>query len=326
LVATLTRVLVTGANGFIGRRLTSWLDRGGYSVLAAVRDDGPSSVLSVETIKVGDVRRSPNWAPALTGVDAVVHLAARAHVTSEDEVSPLGAFRAANLLPTIELFKVCQQAAVRRFVFVSSIGVNGVSTRIAPFREDDIPQPVEPYAVSKWEAEQALRALMTQGPTELVVVRPALTYGPHAKGNLLRLMRLIDNEWPIPIGSLSASRSLLGISNLCDLLLRCVENPAAANQLFLAADPQPISMKQLIVTLSGLMHRRARLVRVPAGLLKVLGACVGKLTEVNRLLESLEIDSSKARMTLGWQPIAAFEPDLQEMVAAYVSSKGGTAK
>jgi nucleoside-diphosphate-sugar epimerase len=203
--------------------------------------------------------------------------------------------------------------------------VNGVSTDLAPFREGDTPQPAEPYAVSKWEAERALAALVTRGSTELAVVRPALTYGPYVKGNFLRLMRLIDSGWPMPLGSLSASRSFLGITNLCDLLLRCVNNPSAANQLFLAADPRPISTKQFIVALSDLMHRRTRLVRVPTRLLKTMGACVGKLTEVNRLVESLEVDSSKARTILGWQPNPDPGSDMQDMVRAYLCTENPTA-
>lgn len=316
------RILVTGAGGFIGKRLTSFLDFAGYPVRATIRDEQGQPLPAGEIVKLGNIGNVLNWSSVVDNIDAVIHLAARAHVTAAAQKNSLEAFRAINLRPTMSLFKACQRAGVARFVFVSSIGVNGVVTATSPFRESDLPRPVEPYAVSKWETEQALRSLTTTSSTELVIVRPALTYGPGAKGNFLRLMSLIDQGWPIPFGSLSAKRSFLGVTGLCDLLLRCAEHPRASNQLFLAADSPSISTKQLILALSDLLHRRSRMIRVPIPILKTLAACTGRSSDMGRLLGSLEVDSSKAKTLLGWQATMAIDSDLKEMAAAYMTSKG----
>jgi nucleoside-diphosphate-sugar epimerase len=314
-------ILVTGADGFIGRSLIPMLGGIGHTVLASVRGLETPRPGSVDTIQTGDLRARPDWSEALKGVAAVVHLAGRAHVIQERESAPISAFRAVNTQPTAELFEACQRAAVSRFVFVSTIGVNGTSTRGRAFTEIDEPNPAEPYAVSKWEAEQALLQLAAKGATQLVILRPTLIYGPHAKGNFLRLMALVDKGWPLPFGSLSATRSLLGLTNFCWLIARCLRHSFPTPEIYVAADPQPFSTRELILALGVAMNRKVRLVRLPTRLLTIMGSSIGQRSAVERLITSLEVDSSKARTTLNWQPKLSFEAELQAMVDEYLRSK-----
>jgi nucleoside-diphosphate-sugar epimerase len=323
-MSPLNRILVTGAGGFVGRALLPHLHRAGASVIAAVREQRPDLDLPGQTIRMGDLTALPDWGPILRQVDAVIHLAARAHVTSEHAPHPLAEFRAANVAPALSLFTACQQASLARFVFVSSIGVNGVLSPGSAFRETDRPNPVEPYAISKWEAEQALLEQASRGSTELVIVRPVLIYGPHAKGNLLRLMRWIDSGWPLPFGSLRSARSLLGLGNFCDLLNLCVTHPSAGNQLFVAADAQSTSTQGLIAAIAEEMNRKVRLAKLPPGILRLAGSAIGTRSEMNRLVGSLEVDASKARVMLNWRSAPIFSTDLRAMVDQYlVAARNG---
>jgi nucleoside-diphosphate-sugar epimerase len=290
----------------------------GASVLAAVRQQSAHRPEGVETVCIGDLREWWGWHATLTNVDAVIHLAARAHVIAEKASDPLAAFREANVKPTANLFKACQAVGVKRFVFVSTIGVNGVATEEKPFQEGDAPNPTEPYAISKWEAEQELSALASRGATELVIVRPALVYGPGAKGNFLRLMRLVNSGWPLPLGAVTATRSILSVTNLCDLLGRCAHHTAAAGQVFVAADREPILTRDLMVTIALLMKRRARLVRIAPRLLVRIGHLSGFGAAIDRLTASLEVDSSRARKLLDWNGDGNMERDMRRMVGDFL--------
>jgi nucleoside-diphosphate-sugar epimerase len=297
----LTGLLVTGAEGFVGRELLKATRSAGMTVRAAVRD------------------RGPDLQDAVSGVDAVIHLAARAHVVDERAHSPIDAFRAVNVDPTLRLFRACQASGVRRFVFVSSIGVNGVMTGNKAFSEGDIALPVEPYAVSKWEAECGLQDLASKGITELVIVRPSLIYGPHAKGNFARLLRLVRSGWPLPLGSIKAKRSILSVSNLCDLLVRCVRRPEAAGQVFVAADREPIATRDLIIAIADIMRRPARMLSIPPSILNLAGRLTGYGAEVNRLTHSLEVNSSKAQALLNWRNDENRQYDLTRMVETFLA-------
>lgn len=314
------RVLVTGAEGFVGRSLTASLQSAGTSVLGAIRSQHSTSTPTVETVVTGDLRDDPNWADILKDVNCVIHLAARAHVTHDRASNPIAEFRAVNVLPTVKLFKACQMAAVGRFIFVSSIGVNGTFTR-QPFVESDAPKPTEPYAISKFEAEHDLQELVTDGPTKLIIIRPALIYGRGAKGNFLRLMRWIDSGWPMPFAAITAKRSFLGLSNFCDLLIRCLEAPLKGQQLFVASDPASVTTPDFIRRIAEAMHRNSRLIAVPLGVLKAAGSLLGRSSEINRLIGSLEVDASKARRTLNWNPDADSSADIEAMVDAYLRAK-----
>jgi nucleoside-diphosphate-sugar epimerase len=313
-----TRILVTGADGFVGRALVSKLVSAGDAVRGTMRrDDSPHPP---NVVPVGDLRDFRGWPALLEGVDTVVHLAARAHVTNEKSDDPLAKFRAVNVWPTIALFKSCQQASVSRFVFISSIGVNGVMTSSSPFNESDLPNPSDPYAQSKFEAELGLSNIVESGPTDLVVLRPALIYGPHVKGNLLRLMRWVDRGCPIPLVARDSSRSLLGLDKFCELVALCIAHPAARNQVFVASDEQPISARELVLAIGQAMRRKVRLVRVPRSLLSVLGSMVGKRAELDRFSGSLEVDPSKAKKLLNWNCGGDITPELNSMVQVYLDA------
>jgi len=317
----LTRILVTGAEGFVGRSLTANLQRHGASVIGAIRSENAASSLSLETAVTGDIRLRPDWDALLRGADGVVHLAARAHVTRDRASNPIAQFRAVNVMPAVELFRACQRNGVERFIFISSIGVNGAFTRGRPFLESDVPNPVEPYAISKWEAEQELSKAVIDGSTKLVVIRPSLIYGQGVKGNFLRLMHLIDSGWPLPFAAITAKRSFLGLSDFCDLLRRCLEAPLNAQQLFVAADPAAMSTPDLIRRIADAMHSQPKMVAVPLGVLKIAGSLFGRRSEIERLVGPLEVNASKARITLDWQPNADCARDVEAMVEAYAKAK-----
>lgn len=314
-------VLITGADGFVGRELTRSMHEAGASVVAAVRQHSTHGPAGVKTACVGDLREWRDWDATLTSVDAVIHLAARAHVIAERASDPLDAFRETNVKPTINLFSACQTLGVKRFVFVSTIGVNGIATQERPFQDEDAPHPTEPYAISKWEAEQKLNELASRGGTELVIVRPTLIYGPSTKGNFLRLMRLVQSGWPLPLGAMTAKRSILSLTNFCDLLAACIHHKAAAGQIFLAADRKPVATRDLIVNIADLMKRRVRLVRVAPRILKQIGHLSGFGAEIDRLTASLEVDSSRTRTLLDWNGDANCELDMKRMVDEFLNGR-----
>jgi nucleoside-diphosphate-sugar epimerase len=309
------RVLVTGANGFVGRALVETLRSSDVDVICAVRGDGlkPNAGPTVS----GDLCTIDDWQRRLAGVDSVIHLAARAHVTRETARDPLAVFRANNVQPTLRLFRECQTSEVRRFVFVSSIGVNGVATTDRPFRHDDVPHPTEPYAFSKWEAERGLKELSAGGVTELVILRPALVYGPHAKGNFLRLLRLVRSGCPLPFGSITAPRSVLSLTRLCSLLQLSIERAEAAGQVFLAADRETVSTRDLVVVMAKFMKRPSRLISVPPKLLSALGGMAGFGSEVKRLTSSLVVDAARTRDLLGWDTESNSNSDMQAMIDTF---------
>lgn len=293
------------------------LRRSGHSIVAAVRRT--DAIAGVEVVQTPDIR-TVNWTHNLQGVDTVIHLAARAHIVRERNSDPLAEFRAVNVHPTIKLFRACQAVGVERFIFVSSIGVNGTFTEGRAFSETDIPRPVEPYAISKWEAEESLRSLLVRHSTKLIVVRPSLIYGPSAKGNLLRLMRWIDAGWPLPFGAVSARRSFLGLTAFCGLLQKCAEVPCEGVQLFLAGDDLPLSTRELVSALAVAMKVKVRQPRIPVSWLSIMAHVINRGAEFDRLTTSLEVDSSRARSILGWTSPPS-ETDLHHMVNAYLRAK-----
>jgi len=256
-----------------------------------------------------------DWTRALQGVDAVVHLAARAHVMQDSAADPLAAYRGINVLATHALARAAAQAGVRRFVYVSSIKVNGESTG-APFSELDVPQPQDAYGRSKWEAEQSLREIATTTRLPVVILRPPLIYGPGVKGNFLSLLRAIDRGLPLPLAAIRNRRSLLYVGNLADALVLCLEHEAAAGQTYLVAD-DTVSTPDLVRQIAQALDRPARLVFVPPLLLRMAGAALGKSAAVARLLGSLEIDSSRIRRELGWLPRTGIAQGLGETARWY---------
>ena len=317
--ASLSRILVTGVSGFVGSALCSHLLAQGHAVRAVVRSaDSVLSGAGLDVVAVGDVGAQTDWSAALVGVDCIVHCAARAHVMHEAAADALAAYRTVNVVGTHRLAEQASTLGVRRLVFLSSIKVNGEKTPLGtPFLFSDVSAPEDPYGVSKWEAEQALWAVSAQMRLEVVVVRSPLVYGPGVKGNLLRLLRWVAHGVPLPLGAVHNQRSLVGLSNLVDLLSRCVEHSAAAGQTFLASDGHDFSTPQLIRWMAEGMNRPARLVPVPVALLQAGGSLLGKRGEFDRLLGSLQVDSGYTRAQLGWSPPMSVKDGVRDMARWY---------
>lgn len=312
------RVLVTGATGFIGAALVPALQGRGWRVRAAVRTSGRSH--ADEESLVGSLGDLFDWEPALGGVDRVVHLAARAHVLQDRETDPLAAFRKTNVVGTMRFAEQAAAAGVKRFVFISSIGVNG-NRSDRPFTEDDAPMPSEPYAVSKLEAEQALRELATKSGMELVVIRPPLVYGPSAPGNFGRLLEVVARSTVLPLGAIHNRRTLVGLDNLVDLIATCLEHPAAAGEIFLAGDDEDLSTTDLLRRLAAALGVRARLLPLPASMLEAGAALLGKRAVAQRLCGSLQVDIGKARRLLGWTPPVTVDEGLRRTAAHFLEQR-----
>jgi nucleoside-diphosphate-sugar epimerase len=256
---------------------------------------------------------------AMQGVDAVVHLAARAHVIREDHSDPEGEYRRANVALTQAVAQAAIAARVRRLVYVSSIGVLGHSSGNRAFGEADAPAPIGPYARSKWDAEQALRELERAHPLQLVVVRPPLVYGPGVKGNFLRLLKLVASGIPLPLGSVRNQRSYVGLDNLCDFLVLCAFHPDAAGRLLLVADGEDIATAELLHVLAAGMGKRSRVFRCPELLLSTAATLLGRQEDWRKLASSLRVDATTARVALGWTPKKSLHAGMMEMVRWFMS-------
>ena len=316
------KVLVTGATGFIGRALCAHLLQHGCSVRAASRF-GPSAGTippGTETARIAAVDAETDWGEALSGVDAVVHLAARVHVMRESSPDPLGSFRTVNTEGTRRLAAMAAHSGVRRIVYLSSIKVNGEQTTSGPFTESDVPRPDEAYGMSKWLAEQALWEAADGTSLEVVVVRPPLVYGPSAPGNFNRLLKFVRMGIPLPLGSVRNRRSFMYVENLCDAIRVCLQHPAAAGQTFLLSDGEDVSTPELIRLLSDYLGRRSRLIPFPTSLLEVGANLLGYRGEAERLLRSLRVDSSAIRQTLHWNPPYSLHEGLRATAEAYLAA------
>lgn len=320
------KVLVTGASGFVGRGLCPVLVEQAHEVVAVLR-----SASAIEMPKqleaypspaiVGSIGPETNWQPLLKGVHAVVHLAARVHVMRDAASDPLSVFRSVNTAGTLNLARQSAAAGVKRFVFVSSIKVNGEG-RESPYTESDPPGPQDAYAISKWEAEQGLREIESATGMEVVVLRPPLVYGPGVGANFLRLMRMVEKRRPLPFGRVENRRSLLYLGNFTDAIRLCLEHPAAAGKTYLLSDGEDVSSADLVRRLARAMKRPARLLPVPASWLRTAGALAGRSAEMDRLLGSLAVDSSQIRRELGWRPPFSMEDGLGQTVAYFLQHIG----
>lgn len=306
--------LVTGAGGFVGRALSTELVRRGYDAFGVVRKMAQTDHLSGGVIEIGEINAQTDWKTALEHIDIVVHLAARVHVMRETDADPLAAFRAVNVAGTERLARLAAGAGVRRFLYVSSIGVHGNCSGKEPISEASAYAPYDAYSVSKLEAERVLFSLARETGLEVAVVRPPLVYGPNNPGNLLRLLKLVRRGLPLPLASVHNRRSMIYLGNLVDALITCAIHPHAAGQAYIVADGTDLSTPQLIRTLAQLMGKSAPLWPCPPALLRWGGMSVGKLREVERLVSSLEADSGKIRHDLGWVPPFSIEEGLADTV------------
>ena len=317
------KVLVSGANGFVGLRLCQKLLAEGWYVRGAVRLSAGAAKLpeGTEVIQVDAIGPHTDWSGKLDGIDTVIHLAARVHVMKEIADDPLSEFRYVNTAGTEHLARAAAKAGARRLLYISTIKVNGERTIGAPFTEEDELAPEDPYAISKWEAEQALQRISSETGLEIVVVRPPLVYGPGVKGNFLRLMQWVDKGIPLPLSMVRNRRSLIGLDNLVDVLVRCIERPEASGQTFLVADGEDLSTPELLKHVAEALGRRARLFPFSSFLLRLGAKLMGVEGTWERLFGSLVVDSTKVQRLLGWRPPVSVQDGLQQTARWYLSNQ-----
>ena len=313
------RILVTGANGMLGRALVAQLMHDPrYVVRAAVRYVSDALPAGVDVVEIGDMTAHPDWSKALQEVDVVVHVAARAHVMSDTATSPLQEYRRVNTAATIELAQKAAESGVQRFLFVSSIKVNGEATELgAPFISDAPAMPQDAYGVSKMEGEQGVQQVAHATGMAYVVVRPPLIYGPGVKANFEVMMRWLDMGIPLPLATIHNKRSLVALDNLVDMLVTCIEHPSAANQTFLVSDGEDLSTPELLRRLSAAMGRSARLFPMPEAVLRFSAMLLDRSDMAQRLCGSLQVDISKTCQQLGWHPTITVDEGLRRTAAAW---------
>lgn len=306
-------ILATGATGFVGRSLCARLLVEGFCVRGTrFASEAPSSLAEgVESVAVDPLGVGTKWSHALAGVDIIIHLAARVHIMDDSSSDPLAEFRRVNVEGTAQLAREAAKAGVKRFVFISSIKVNGEESTIS-YTPDSPPNPSDPYGISKWEAEQALRAIEEETGMEVVIVRPTLVYGPGVKANFLNMMKVVSKGIPLPLASISNKRSLIYVGNLVDALATCATHPEAAGKTYLVSDGEEVSTPELIRRTASALGVPAWLLPFPLSLMKLAGTLTGKTATVNRLVESLTVNSSKIRQELGWVPPFTMEEGLRE--------------
>ena len=297
------KILVTGANGFVGKSLSAELFGQGHTVQAAVRTK-VAPIENVETTIVGEVNGSTDWSQSLAGVSTVVHLAARVHIMRDSAADPLAEFRAVNVHGTLNLARQAAAAGVRRFVFLSSIGVNGAVTELGkPFTTDDKPAPHSFYAISKHEAEMGLRDIAAETGMQVVIIRPPLIYGANAPGNFGSLLRVLSRGVPLPLGLATHNRrSFVALDNLVNFIITCVHHPNAANQTFLVSYNEDVSTADLLRRMAVALGVPSRLIPVPLCVLNLSAKLLGKADVAQRLLGNLQVDITKNKTLLGWQP------------------------
>jgi len=336
------QILVTGPDGFVGSAVCVKLLAEDLQVRGAQWKAVPLPA-GCESVVVGDIDGQTDWTAALQGVDAVVHLAARVHVMDDTAEDPLAAFRTVNVEGARNLAQAAASAGIKRFVFISSIKVNGeapqrscgqrsearrrisespsnqqpTTINYAAFSEGDTPAPEDPYAQSKWEAEVALREIETETSMEVVILRPPLLYGPGVKASFLKLIQLVDKGIPLPLGGIKNKRSLLGLTNFADLICTCVVDERVAGQTFVVSDGDDISSPELVRRIATALGKKPQIFSVPESFMRLAGRLTGKSAHVQRLCSSLRIDASNVRKTLDWQPPCTMDQELEKVAEWY---------
>jgi nucleoside-diphosphate-sugar epimerase len=310
------KILVTGASGFIGQNLCKTLLESGRTVVGAVRSLNSSLTnIDIEYQSIDNISSKTKWKDILTGKDCIIHCAAKAHITNKIKNHSLHSFRSVNSEGTKHLAEQAAEMGVRRLIFLSSIGVNGLSSdNCNSFLYSDNPNPITKYAISKYEAEQALIEISSRTFLETVIIRSPLVYGASPPGNLKRLIKLVRLSIPLPFDGIKNKRSFIGIENLIDLIIKCIDHPKASGKTFLASDGEDLSTPELIKFIASSMGRKANLFPFPISILKFLGSVFGRREEINRLVGSLRIDSSYTKKTLNWTPPISVEEGIRRMV------------
>jgi UDP-glucose 4-epimerase len=288
---------------------------------AATRRPGENWPSGVECALAEDLATEGDWRAALDGVDAVVNCAARVHVVRDTSADPLAEFRRVNVAGTLNLARQAADAGVRRFIYISSIGVNGAETFDMPFTSEDKAAPHSPYAVSKLEAELGLRQLTHETGLEVVIIRPPLVFGPGAPGNFNKLLLIVHRGIPLPLGAIHNKRSLVALDNLVDLILICLHHRAAANQTFLVSDGEDLSTTALLRRTGAALGRPARLIPVSALVLRTAARLLGKASFAQQLCGSLQVDISKTRDLLDWTPPVSVDHALMQTARHFLANQ-----
>lgn len=312
------KILVTGANGFVGRSLCSVMDAASVPYLPVVRRHTasmPNAAVVENFVALND------WRSLLSGVDTVVHLAARAHVLRDSSTDPLHEYRSANVEATLHIARQCALAGVRRFFYLSSIKVNGEATSGKPFSAGDVPCPIDPYGISKLEAEQGLHKIGKETGLEIVIIRPPLVYGPNVRANFLTLLRLVDKGIPLPFGRVDNRRDMVYLGNLVDLILRCVTHPDAAGHTFLVSDERSVSTAELVREIGMAMGKPVKLLPVPPYWIRSAAKLLGKQAMAERLLGSLQVDVTDTKNILGWVPPYTFQYGVSQTVNHFLAAR-----
>jgi nucleoside-diphosphate-sugar epimerase len=316
----LKNVLITGANGFVGRALCRKLQADGVKVCGAIRGNKSSSLpQGVEPREIANIDALTDWRGILGGIDTVVHLAARVHVMQEKTADPIAEYHKVNVAGTRQLACAAVEGEVKRFVFLSTIKVNG-EENMRPYRESDSPAPEDAYAISKLQAEEELKKIATASGMELVILRPPLVYGPGVKANFLALIKMVAKGVPLPLASIRNRRSFIFLENLTDVIAACCIHPNAGGKLFIVSDGEDVSTPELIRCIAEALNISARLFPCPALLLFFLGRILGKGAALDRLMGSLMVDISKIRKELDWEPPYTLEQGLKETANWYVKA------
>lgn len=318
----MNKVLLTGATGFVGSAVSERFSKSACELVLAGRKRGPSLPASASFVETAGLDERTDWSLCLPGVQAVIHCAARVHIMNDKSADPLTEFRKANVEGTLKLARQAAAAGVRRFIFLSSIKVNGEGTELGkPYKADDTPAPVDPYGISKLEAEQGLMTLAAETGMEVVVIRPVLVYGPGVKANFRSMISWLAKGIPLPLGAIHNKRSLVALDNLVDLIVTCTDHPAAANQVFLVSDGEDLSTTELLQRMSLALGKSARLLPVPAFLLSTAARLLGKGGVAQRLCGSLQVDIEKTCRLLGWTPPVSADEALRKAARHFLEHR-----
>lgn len=298
-----SKILLTGATGFVGSAVLLKL---GNNVASTIGRSKPAWFSGRHFQQ--EISAAANFQAALSGVSVVVHCAARVHMMNDHSSDPLAAFREVNTFGTLNLARQAAAAGVKRFIFLSSIKVNGESTLNGkPFSNDDLPEPEDAYGISKTEAEAGLKQIAAKSCMEVVIIRPPLVYGPGVKANFAAMLKLAQNNLPLPLGAIHNKRSLVALDNLVDLIVTCIDHPKAANQTFLVSDDKDVSTTELLKLMTRAAGKKPWLIPVPMSWLKLAGKLTGKQAVIDRLCGNLQVDISHTKETLGWKPPITLE-------------------
>lgn len=313
-------ILVTGATGFVGSALVNDLSQKSYRIRTVSRSKIENQ-LTVEQSYLPCIDDSTDWTEILDGVDVVIHTAARVHLMNDNSDDPLSEFRKINVLATVNLARQAACNNVKRFIFISSIKVNGEQTFDVPFTEAQLANPIDPYGISKYEAEKELIEISETTAMEVVIIRPPLVYGPNVKANFLNLLKLADTKFPLPLKNINNSRSIVFINNLSDFIIKCIDHPNARNQIFLVSDQNDLSTSELIELIRKSLHNNTPAFTFPMSLFRFLCWILRKQSMLDRLTGNLQIDCSKATRLLGWTPPFTTKQSIDITVQFFMSKK-----